>query len=743
MKFIFLYAILLSCFTLQAQVKFNGNLERVDNYGKPVGWDMSYNTSPGYKVQLDSTIKQQGKYSISIGYENGKVAFGAINHPINQTFHGKTLILTGFIKTENITEGFASLWLSVEGENHQIIESADMHDKHVSGTTEWKEYYVQVPYHEDEAISINACAYLSGKGKMWVDSLRLYLDENPIEKAPLLASTFAAVKDTSFSKRSGINTISINKRNITYLTLLGQLWGFLKYHHPAIAKGYYNWDAELFRLLPKFLNSQSEVKVSNVLEHWVDELGKPTPCSTCRQLSKIKNIVVKPDYGSLFNNTIFSKTLTSKLQYILANRNTAPNYYIDISGAGNPQFTHEKAYTNMLYPDAGYRLLALYRYWNMIQYFFPSRNLITEGWNNILPKYIPELIQAKNKTDYAKTIVKLIAEIHDTHAFIGSKVIEEYQGNYRLPFQAKFIEGKLVVTGYYRDTLNVKEKFKIGDIITSINGTSVENLIKKYLPLTPASNYLTQLRDLPGTYLLRSNNPQFNFELLRNNQSLLINCRGVELSKINYYGYDWNYDNKFPSYDLINSNIGYVFSGRYKNKNLDDIKKKFVGTKGIIVDMRSYPSDEMEYIFGNYIKPFSSAFVRFTNGSIGNPGLFTYSIPVKNGAKTNDNYKGKVVVIVNELTQSNAEFVTMAFQSSPNVTVIGSTTAGADGNISKIVLPGGISTNISGLGVFYPDGTNAQRAGVKIDYFIQPTLQGIKAGRDELLEKAEQLIIGN
>jgi len=140
MKFIFLYAILLSCFTLQAQVKFNGNLERLDSYRKPVGWDMSYNTSPGYKVQLDSTIKQQGKYSISIGYENGKVAFGAINHPINQTFHGRTLILTGFIKTENITEGFASLWLSVEGENHQIIESADMHDKHVSGTTEWKEY---------------------------------------------------------------------------------------------------------------------------------------------------------------------------------------------------------------------------------------------------------------------------------------------------------------------------------------------------------------------------------------------------------------------------------------------------------------------------------------------------------------------------------------------------------------------------------------------------------------------------
>jgi len=85
----------------------------------------------------------------------------------------------------------------------------------------------------------------------------------------------------------------------------------------------------------------------------------------------------------------------------------------------------------------------------------------------------------------------------------------------------------------------------------------------------------------------------------------------------------------------------------------------------------------------------------------------------------------------------------MAFQSSANVTVIGSTTAGADGNVSPIILPGYIPTIISGIGILYPDGTETQRKGVKIDIEVKPTLAGIKAGVDEPLEKAKSLIMGN
>jgi len=105
-------------------------------------------------------------------------------------------------------------------------------------------------------------------------------------------------------------------------------------------------------------------------------------------------------------------------------------------------------------------------------------------------------------------------------------------------------------------------------------------------------------------------------------------------------------------------------------------------------------------------------------------------------------YSGKVVVLVDEVTLSQAEYTTMAFRASPRTVVVGSTTAGADGNVSQIMLPGGLRTMISGIGVFFPDKRPTQRIGIVPDIEVRPTIAGIRAGRDEVLEAALRQILG-
>jgi len=105
-------------------------------------------------------------------------------------------------------------------------------------------------------------------------------------------------------------------------------------------------------------------------------------------------------------------------------------------------------------------------------------------------------------------------------------------------------------------------------------------------------------------------------------------------------------------------------------------------------------------------------------------------------------YGGKVVVLVDEISQSQAEYTTMALRSAPRTIVIGSTTAGADGNVSGFSLPGGLNTMISGLGVFYPDKKPTQRVGIVPDVEVKPTVAGVVAGQDELLEEAIKRILG-
>ena len=142
---------------------------------------------------------------------------------------------------------------------------------------------------------------------------------------------------------------------------------------------------------------------------------------------------------------------------------------------------------------------------------------------------------------------------------------------------------------------------------------------------------------------------------------------------------------------------------------------------------------------GSYFVSQSTPFVKFSIGNINNPGEFTFT-PALEIPKTDETYRGKLVVIVNELSQSQAEYTAMAFRAGANTTIIGSTTAGADGNVSTIMLPGGLLTMISGIGIYYPDGTKTQRIGIVPDIKVEPTINGIKQGRDEVLEKAIEVI---
>src|SRR5690606_24832032 len=134
-----------------------------------------------------------------------------------------------------------------------------------------------------------------------------------------------------------------------------------------------------------------------------------------------------------------------------------------------------------------------------------------------------------------------------------------------------------------------------------------------------------------------------------------------------------------------------------------------------------------------------SPFVKFTMANLKNPGEFTRSKSLEIPPQ-GESYKGKLVVLINEVSQSQAEYTTMAFRAGDNTTIVGSTTAGADGNVSLIHLPGGLRTMISGIGIYYPDGRETQRIGIVPDVVVTPTIEGIKKGEDELLRRAVEVI---
>jgi hypothetical protein len=133
--------------------------------------------------------------------------------------------------------------------------------------------------------------------------------------------------------------------------------------------------------------------------------------------------------------------------------------------------------------------------------------------------------------------------------------------------------------------------------------------------------------------------------------------------------------------------------------------------------------------------------IKYWNSVKNYPGYFGSFTTETGPAKPNpDRYKGRIVVLTNERTLSQAEFSCMALQASGRSTLIGSQTAGADGDISTLYLPGGITTSFTGMGVHYPDGRPTQGIGIVPDIECRPTIAGIRAGRDEVLERALRFI---
>ena len=102
-------------------------------------------------------------------------------------------------------------------------------------------------------------------------------------------------------------------------------------------------------------------------------------------------------------------------------------------------------------------------------------------------------------------------------------------------------------------------------------------------------------------------------------------------------------------------------------------------------------------------------------------------------------YTGKIIILVDQTTQSAAEYFTMHLQSIPDAITVGSQTAGADGDIVLVTMPGYMNFYFSSVKVLYPDGTDTQRRGVRVDIEVRPSVDGIRNNRDEVLEYALQL----
>ena len=97
-------------------------------------------------------------------------------------------------------------------------------------------------------------------------------------------------------------------------------------------------------------------------------------------------------------------------------------------------------------------------------------------------------------------------------------------------------------------------------------------------------------------------------------------------------------------------------------------------------------------------------------------------------------------MLIDERTVSQAEHTGLFFRAANGTKFIGSHSTGANGDVTNFYVPGEILIYFTGQAVKHADGRRLQRIGLVPDIEVKPTISGIRAGKDEVLEKALEFL---
>lgn len=406
----------------------------------------------------------------------------------------------------------------------------------------------------------------------------------------------------------------------------------------------------------------------------------------------------------------------------------------------------DRPYAQMQYPSREYRLLALFRAWNVIDKFFPYRDLIGPGWDSLLARYIPKLEAAGNAVEYQLALRQLAAELHDSHAALGGTTLSaEWLGRYLPPAIPIYLEGQTVIAKVFDEARGLR----VGDVIVSVDGKPISQLRARMASYTSGSTEQALMRDVHRS-LLRG----------QKDSALVLGVRGVDgrmreasLTRSVYANDPRLYDfegrsRPTPVYGLLKKGLGYVDLARLEAAQVDAMFEAIKGTPATIFDMRGYPNGtawpiaprlttRKNPVASLFRSPFPEGLSRADSDLRDAVQLTNQRLPDADGAP----YLGKVVMLVNEWTQSQAESTAMFFEAATDVTFIGTPTAGADGDVTEMVLPGAISFQFSGHDVRHADGRQLQRLGIQPHVLVAPTIGGLVRGEDEVLAKAVEFLL--
>lgn len=372
--------------------------------------------------------------------------------------------------------------------------------------------------------------------------------------------------------------------------------------------------------------------------------------------------------------------------------------------------------------DRPSRLAAVIIAWNVFQHHYPYFDVVGVDWGEALAVALREAAAAANGAAFHETLERLVAKLEDGHGYVGYTGAGRWA---RVPLAWALVGEQLVVTEVGAGVAEIRE----GDEVVKINGRPVAELASAAAARVSAAT--------PQHRRFRTAGELARGELGESCQLLLRRPDGTEYTQTVAYAQQSPIEPRPEKIGEIRPGIWYVDIDRVNDADVNGAMDKLAAAEGLVFDLRGYPGRLGTVVLAHLTDvPLRSARwcipllprpdregVSFTDGG--------WPVPPMPPRWTKN-----AAFIIDGRAISYAETYMGIVEHFKLAAIVGEATAGTNGNVTSFNLPGGYSVGFTGMRVLKHDGSTHHGVGILPTIPVSRTIEGIAAGKDELLNAA-------
>jgi hypothetical protein len=758
---------------------------------RPAGtrWTFASSTLRDFEIAVDSTVAHTGRTSLRVHADDDPVAAASVQATIPAAdFAGTRVRVSALLRTAALQGFGASVSIRADSAptGTAAFASSQMRP-YVGGTMSWTPLTVELDV-PATARTLVVVVRSAGRGTLWADDVRVERLAPGAKHALVLGFEApdtlvapVAPRGAALARSPREPARPLSLRGLDNVVAFARLVGYVRFFHPSDAAFATDWDeftVRGMRVVERAPTADSLVATLRALFATVAPTvaihrtgttpaavptvvgatgvvvwrhfgyGVPAGTPSARSMEQFKSVRRRvplvdgrvpgpstppaaweedgpiPDPGRPFVADLGGGVSVAVPLSLLT---TAP--------AVDSLWRVPPATERLSTSDRATRLASVALLWMVPQHFYSYFDAVKVDWSAALRRSLSAAATDSSGPAFDATLERLLAALRDGHGYVRRSVPINAMPDVRLGW----VEGRVVVTAVGDSA--AAARVSRGDEVVAVDGRPIGDALRDAMARASGSTEdRVRLRALEN-HLTAGPLGTMAVLRLRDPLSPATPVREVRLRRlVTLLPVERPAKTAEPLPGIV-----YLNPGQLSDDELDAMLPRLVAARGIVVDVRDHPHPL--FSDGHLLPLLSDSPIRSGGASVpyvtGPDGRMTFRGGVGSESPPRQpRLRARVVFLSGPGAISAGESMLSKVEANRLGPIVGAPTPGTTGNVHTFALPAGYLVTWTGYRVRQVDGSHFHGVGVRPTVPVAPTLRGLRQGRDEVLERALELVDG-